>query len=177
MEDVWYGGCVNYGEVFVGSSIARDTLVGLVDEIVCFVEGTKVLTEYGLISIENIKTGMNVYTKNEITGRIELKPVLQTHKNYVDLDMCKVYVNGEIIESTAGHEYYEVSKGWIAARQLRPGDVVLNSNNEEMIVEKVELNLFNGRELTTVYNLTVKDNHNYYVGETSILVHNVPTVC
>jgi len=155
--------------------------IGVSEELtyspVCFSVGTEVLTEYGLINIEDIEIGMNVYTKNEITGKVELKPVLYTHKNYVNLDMCKVYVNGEVIESTAGHQYYELNKGWIAARQLRPGDIVLNSNNEEMIVEKLELNLFNGRELTTVYNLTIKDNHNYFVGENSILVHNGPEPC
>ena len=104
---------------------------------VCFVEGTKVLTEVGLVNIEDIKPGMKVYSKNELTGEVELKEVKETFINYVDYDMTKVTVNGEVIESTDGHDYYEVVKGWIDACKLEVGDKILNNNNEEVIVEKL----------------------------------------
>ncbi len=144
-------------------------------EYVCFVAGTKVLTEVGLVNIEDIKPGMKVYSKNELTGEVELKEVKETFINYVDYDMTKVTVNGEVIESTDGHDYYEVAKGWIDACELEVGDKILNNNNEEVIVEKVETIKHEGDKLTTVYNFEVVDNHNYYVGESSVLVHNVPS--
>jgi len=140
----------------------------------CFVAGTKVLTENGLMNIEDIEVGMKVYSKNEVTGEIELKSVLQTHKNKVDFDMCKVYVNGNVIESTSGHEFYELNKGWTPAKELKSGDVLLDNNNEQIIIYKVEYIKFSGDELITVYNLTVEDNHNYFVGENSVWVHNSP---
>ena len=141
-------------------------------EYICFVAGTKVLTEDGLVNIEDIQVGMKVYSKNEATGEVELKEVKGTFINYVDYDMTKVTVNGEVIESTDGHEYYEVTKGWIDACKLEAGDKVLNSNNEEILVEKVETTEYTGNELTTVYNIDVADNNNYFVGDINILVHN-----
>ena len=147
------------------------------EESVCFVAGTKVLTENGLVNIEEVKVGMKVYSYNETTGEVELKTVKQTFINPADKDMTKVTVNGEVIESTSGHEYYEVNKGWTSAKDLQKGDVVLNSNNEEVVVEKVETTVFTGTELNTVYNMEVEDNHNYYVGENNILVHNTGSPC
>ena len=162
-------------EVTSLSNVTSDQTITAVytSEYVCFVAGTKVLTENGLIDIEDIQTGVKVYSKNEATGEVELKEVKGTFINYVDYDMTKVTVNGEVIESTDGHDYYEVTKGWIDACKLEVGDRVLNSNNEEVVVENVETIEHTGNELTTVYNFEVADNHNYYVGESRILVHNV----
>ena len=138
---------------------------------VCFVAGTKVLTEEGLINIEEIKIGTKVYSMNEETGEIELKLVKNTFKNLVDKNMCKVYINGEVIESTSGHTYYEVNKGWIKASELEKGDTLLKKDGNKIIVDELEIIEFNGN-LNTVYNIEVEDNHNYFVGENSVLVHN-----
>ncbi len=143
-------------------------------EYVCFVAGTKVLTENGLVNIEDVEVGMMVYSKNEVTGEVELKEVKETFINYVDYAMTKVTVNGEVIESTNGHKYYEVTKGWINACDLEIGDKVLNNKNEEFIIENIETTEFTGNKLITVYNFAVEDNHNYYVGESIVLVHNRP---
>ena len=146
------------------------------NESVCFVAGTKVLTETGLVNIEDMQVGMKVYSYNEETKEVELKEVVRTFINKADKGITEVTVKGNVIESTSGHEYYEVNRGWTSACELKEGDVVLNSNNEEVIIEKVETTEFTG-ELTTVYNMEVKDNHNYYVGENNILVHNASSPC
>ena len=142
---------------------------------VCFVAGTKVLTEYGLMNIEDITVGTKVYSYNEGTKEVELKDVTMTHKNYVDKDMTKVTINGEVIESTSGHEYYTVNKGWVPAKDLVKGDRVITVSGENFVVENVETTECTGKIYTTVYNLTVENNHNYYVSEENVLVHNVPS--
>ena len=58
----------------------------------CFSKGTKVLTEYGLMNIEDISAGMNVYSMNMETNTIELKEVIEVFKNEVFTNMCKVHV-------------------------------------------------------------------------------------
>ena len=116
---------------------------------------------------------MKVYSYNELTGKVELKEVKTTFINYVDYNMTKVIINGEIIESTSGHEYYEITKGWVDACDLKVGDKILNNNNEEVEIQDVEIKEFEGNELIKVYNFEVEDNHNYYVGENNVLVHNV----
>ena len=72
---------------------------------VCFVAGTKVLSENGLINIEDIKKGMKVYSYNEETKQVEVNEVKSTFINYVDYDMYKIYIENEIIESTNKHPY------------------------------------------------------------------------
>ena len=140
---------------------------------ICFVAGTKVLTENGLVNIEDIQVGMKVYSYNEETKKVELNEVLRTFENPAEREMAKVTINGEVIESTSGHEYYTVNRGWIDAKELVKGDVLLNSDNEEVLVEDVEV--IEGHGYKLVYNLNVENNHNYYVGEENILVHNAPS--
>ena len=141
---------------------------------VCFVEGTKVLTEEGLKNIEDIEKGMKVYSYNKKEGKVELNEVETTFINYVDYDMCRIYVGQEIIESTNKHPYYEKNKGWTEARYLEKGDILLTSEGKEIKIDNTETIKHTGKELTKVYNLEVQNNHNYYVGENKVLVHNVP---
>ena len=50
----------------------------------CFVEGTLVLTEDGLVPIEDIEVGDYVWAENPDTGDITLKEVLDTFEKQVD---------------------------------------------------------------------------------------------
>ena len=146
------------------------------NESICFVEGTEVLTENGLVNIEDVEVGMKVYSYNEKTEDIELKEVKQTFINTAQKDMVKVTVNGEVIESTSKHEYYVVGKGWTEAFKLEEGNILLNSEGKVVLVENVELVISDGNEVT-VYNMEVADNHNYFVGEECVLVHNKGSKC
>ena len=139
---------------------------------VCFVAGTKVLSEDGLINIENIKKGMRVYSYNEETKQVELNEVKNTFINYVDYDMCKIYIKDEVIESTNKHPYYIKGKGWIEARYLQIGDILITSEGKEIEIKNIETVKHEGNELKEVYNIEVNNNHNYFVGENKVLVHN-----
>lgn len=134
----------------------------------CFTEGTKVLTENGLINIENITIGVKVYSMNMTKKEIELKSVKDTFKNDVFTDMCKIYIGEQYIESTVGHNYYEKTKGWTKAQNLQAGDILLTSDGEEKNISKVETI----KKKSIVYNLSIEDNHNYFVSEEKVLVHN-----
>ena len=142
---------------------------------VCFVAGTKVLSEDGLINIENIKKGMRVYSYNEETKQVELNEVKNTFINYVDYDMCKIYIKDEVIESTNKHPYYIKGKGWIEARYLQIGDILITSEGKEIEIKNIETVKHEGNELKEVYNIEVNNNHNYFVGENKVLVHNFVT--
>ena len=143
---------------------------------VCFVAGTKVLTENGLMNIEDIQKGMKVYSYNEENEKVELNEVKTVFVNYVDYDMCKVYINGETIESTNKHPYYVKGKGWTEARYLQKGDILVTSENKEVKINNIEIVKHEGNELREVYNFEVNNNHNYFVGENKVLVHNPPAL-
>ena len=166
---------VNLNEITANTTVYA-YYTSQIKESICFVAGTEVLTETGLVNIEDVKVGMKVYSYNEETQEVELKEVKQTFKTNPIKDMVKVTVNGEVVESTSKHEYYVVGKGWTAAHELKEGDVLLNSENEEIKVETVELIISNGNPVT-VYNMEVEDNHNYFVGEENVLVHNAGSPC
>lgn len=135
----------------------------------CFIAGTMVLTEDGNIPIEEVEEGDYVYAENLETGEKGLKRVLQTFINESD-ELIHIYVNKEEIVATSLHPFYVSEKGWIGAVDLRAGDILVLQNGEYVIVELVQHEILEAP--IAVYNFEVEDFHTYYVGESSVLVHN-----
>lgn len=136
---------------------------------ICFVAGTLVETENGGIPIEEITAGMMVYAHNPDTGETELKEVVRVFRNEAS-ELVHVYVNGEEIVCTNEHPFYSPVKGWTAACQLRAGDRLVTLNGEYVIVEQVQHEILEAP--VAVYNFEVEGFHTYFVGQTTILVHN-----
>lgn len=78
--------------------------------------------------------------------------------------------DGETITTTPTHPFYVPQKGWTAAIEFRAGDILVTCNGEYVVVEKIQHEL--PETPVTVYNFEVEDFHTYYVGSTSVLVHN-----
>ena len=142
--------------------------------VVCFVAGTKVSTPNGLIPIEDLKVGDMVYTYNEENGKIEEKPIQETHINPAREIAMITFENGEKIENTKPHPYYVIGKGWTETKDLKLGDKILTQSDKEEKIANIETTM--REEEILVYNLTIQDNHNYFVGITNLLVHNGSTV-
>ncbi|WP_426479163.1 polymorphic toxin-type HINT domain-containing protein [Chryseobacterium sp. CBSDS_008] len=79
----------------------------------------------------------------------------------------KISVNGTEIICTPEHPFY-VSGGWIEAKELTKGMYLTTLDGKTSLLESI---IFLD-EKVEVYNFEVEDNHNYYVSEKSILVHN-----
>ena len=60
--------------------------------------------------------------------------------------------------------------GWTSAIKLRAGDILVLSNGEYVVVEAVQHEILESP--IKVYNFEVEDFHTYFVGESSVLVHN-----
>ena len=67
--------------------------------------------------------------------------------------------------------FYVSNKGWIGAVDLRAGDILVLQSGEYVIVELVQHEILEAP--IAVYNFEVEDFHTYYVGEGSVLVHNM----
>lgn len=65
------------------------------------------------------------------------------------------------------HPFYVVDVGWVEARRLRAGDMSVTSGGK-LRIERTEVEAAQ----RTVYNFSVHGNHNYFVTEADILVHN-----
>ena len=112
---------------------------------------------------------MLVWATDSVTGETALKPVVQTFVNQTN-ELVHVTVNGETITCTNEHPFYSPVQGWMAACQLRAGDVLVMLNGEYVVVEQVQHELLESP--VAVYNFEVADLHTYYVGDTEVLVHN-----
>ena len=138
-------------------------------QVACFVAGTLVLSEDGYAAIETIEPGDKVFAGNPETGQAGYKEVVRTFVSEKD-EVVHVKVGGETITSTTEHPFYVPEKGWTAAIDLRAGDILVMSNGEYVVVEQVQHELL--ETPVRVYNFEVEDFHTYFVGDSSVLVHN-----
>ena len=104
----------------------------------CFIAGTPVATQYGLVPIEDISPGDLVWATNPETGQTELKQVVQLFRNETE-EWVHVSVNGEKITATPSHPFYSPVKGWTKAIELRAGDILVMLNGEYVVVEQVPI--------------------------------------
>ena len=135
----------------------------------CFAAGTKVETENGLMNIEDIKIGDKVYAVDAESGTKELRPVLNTITSYVS-EIYHIYVEDEIIKASPKHQFYIVDKGWVRAKDLKVGDMVI-ADGERKPIKKVKYEKL-GKPIP-MYNLSVDGINTYLITKYSILVHNI----
>ncbi|WP_456094014.1 polymorphic toxin-type HINT domain-containing protein [Paenibacillus sinensis] len=133
----------------------------------CFTGGTKVQTDEGEKNIEDIKVGDKVLSKDETTGEVAYKEVTATFNHETD-EIYQIHVGGQTIESTFNHPFYVKDKGWTFVKDLKPGDLLVQSDGNTLRIESIKLL----NKHVTVYNMTVETFHTYFVSDLGIWVHN-----
>lgn len=136
----------------------------------CLTGDTLVVTDSGYKQIREISVGELVLSKNEKAGIGEYKKVTEIHKNST-YKSCRIKTKNSIIEATTGHLFMIKDKWWTAAVNIKEKDFIETSSNK--YEEIVEVEIKNRDYPIITYNITVEDNHTYYVGEESILTHNI----
>jgi RHS repeat-associated protein len=139
----------------------------------CFAAGTPIHTNHGDVPIEKVEVGDEVVSRNSATGKEETEPVTALTPQHRD-SLLEIRVEGErspLRPST--HHPFWVKRGdaaprWVASGEMRVGDFVESLQGNWRRV--VSITPLPGQE--TVYNFTVDQNHDYFVGETGFLVHN-----
>ena len=136
----------------------------------CFPGGMKVHTPRGLVDISEIAVGDEVLAHDFDTGETVVRRVVSTSTRWAER-LVEVDLDGEIIASTLGHPYWEeTTSTWIAAGDLERGMEVRLEEGGHATVRQLDT-----REgLVEVYNFEVAEEHNYFVGERGVLVHNGP---
>ena len=74
----------------------------------------------------------------------------------------------QVIESTYNHPFWVEGKGWTFVKDLKPGDLLVQSDGNTLKIDSIELE----HKHATVYNMTVDDFHTYFVSDLGIWVHN-----
>ncbi len=140
----------------------------------CFPAGTKVMTKYGQRNIEDIKDGTIVLTYNEKTGKQEYN-IVKRHRKITNPNE-KLYTlrfdDGATLKLTHLHRVYifrNNETSYISAEKLIVGDKVLYADGS---LHEIKAIIYEDYD-SPVYNLEVANTHNFYVGNNSILVHNI----
>ncbi|WP_288376997.1 SpvB/TcaC N-terminal domain-containing protein [uncultured Chryseobacterium sp.] len=152
----------------VGIIYATKKIGGKLGSIVklCFVSGTLISTSKGLEKIENIKEGDLVWTYNELTSTKEIKKVLALSEN-ISTQIIIIDVGDQKIEATPEHPFYVDGK-WVQAKDLTINDKLYSKNGVLLTITSISKQNRNEK----VYNFEVEENHNYFVSNKEILVHN-----
>jgi hypothetical protein len=134
----------------------------------CFPAGTKVHTPDGLVDIEDVEAGDEVLAYDEETGEVVVRRVESTSTSWTER-LVDVELSRETLASTGGHPYWEeTTRGWLRADKLYPGMIVrLRDGRMEEVLGVSERG-----GLVEVHNFEVAGEHNYFVGESGVLVHN-----
>lgn len=86
------------------------------------------------------------------------------------LELVHISVGNETVTTTPNHPFFTIQKEFVKAVELRAGDILCTVNGEYVIVEQVQHEILESP--VKVYNFRVAENHTYYVGKTSVGVHN-----
>jgi len=140
----------------------------------CFAAGTPVHTDHGSIPIEQIKVGDKVWAHNEKTGDNELRAVTAIAPKHRD-KLLELRIEGEkdAIRATPSHPFYARANSSDSTHWIQAGDLVIGEQIETQGGKWVAVQSVTAVEgLSVVYNFTVEQDHDYFVGDEGLLVHN-----
>ncbi|PYC68372.1 hypothetical protein C7C46_29145 [Streptomyces tateyamensis] len=148
-----------------------------------FPAGTPVLLADGTSkAIDTLTVGDQVTATDPQSGETKTEPVTATIVGHDDTQFTELTLTNQAnprgdssastLKSTQHHPYWDITTNrWTDARDLKPGDHVLTTDNITVTVQAVR-NYETDAQIA--YNLTVAELHTYYVlaGTTPVLVHN-----
>ena len=167
---------------FVGKLIARLAIkagLGAGDGIIarvlskigcnCFPAGTKVATADGDKKIEDIEVGEQVWARNLDSGKRELRRVTGLFHKHAS-ELMTLTVAGTKVVVTSNHPFYVPARGWVMSGDLKIGDELEQRTGTTVAITAISHQSAD----TTVYNFEVQGDHNYYISQAQLLVHNCP---
>src|SRR5205823_6045816 len=127
--------------------------------------GTAVRTIDGPRPIEGLKVGDRVLTQDTKTGALSFQPVVAVYHNR-PAPTLRVELGGEAIVATPIHRFWKAGKGWVMARELKPGDTV------RTVGGVAEVASVSAEGTQPVFNMEVGANRSFFVGRGGALVHD-----
>ena len=155
----------------------------------CFTDLTPVHMGDGSTKrIADVQVGDKVISRNPATGRDEVKTVTATIKRFASAVVTVALTDAktgqtETLTCTPEHPFFTVGGGWVEAGSLGIGTSIVSRAGPALSVTGLtwkrdstkELEANGGVGSVAVYNLTVADDHTFFVGTTGggTWVHNV----
>ncbi len=131
----------------------------------CFGAGTLVHTLDGPRAIESIRIGDQVLSQDARSGKLSFTPVVAVFHNKPAATL-RIKLGDQAIVATTIHRFWKAGKGWVMARELKPGDIlrVLGGTARVVAVDP--------DRVQPVFNLEVADGQSFFVGQPGALVHD-----
>ncbi len=135
----------------------------------CFLPGTLIYTPNGYKKIEDIEIGDKVYSYNEDTQKVEIDTVGEAFAHPFE-EIYDVTINDStVMHITWNHKVYDpISKKWKIFAEFKVGDYLLDDKGKLLKISDIQKRM----DSFIVYNFRVRKNHNYYVTNDNVLVHN-----
>lgn len=135
-----------------------------------FIAGTLVKTKDKYIPIEQLKENDSVVSYNFNGKNTFESKILKVKKQNYNQCIKLILGNKEIITAPDHKFFCPLKKGnWIEATNLQNNDFILSGIKELVRIES----LFKSNLDTDFYCLSIENNHNFFVSEKDIFVHNV----
>jgi RHS repeat-associated protein len=139
----------------------------------CFVAGTLVWTERGLVPIESLLPGDWVLAMpDDGSGGLSFRQVLETYERepsaIFDLTLFDDKNHADTLGVTPEHPFWGSKQEWVLAEDLRPGDVIWSIERGWLTVKSIHVR----PQQEPVYNLNVDIDHTYVVGVLGTWAHN-----
>ena len=129
--------------------------------------------------VEKIEVGDQVLSRNRQTGKTELRPVTALTPLHRD-KLLELRIEGEPtpLRPSLNHPFWVKRNAadpghWIVAANLVAGELLETLDGRWAAIQSVTP----VEKPETVYNFTVDENHDYFVGEAGFLVHNANCAC
>lgn len=146
------------------------------DEAHCFVGETLVSTNKGLISFEELDKrisegeSIQAYSKNS-DGRLEYKPINKVFKNpFKQLVQINLDDRNNFL-STEDHIVF-TNKGEVRVGDLSLKHRLVSFENGVVTYIDIQSIVHSTQKRDCLYDMEVADNHNYFIGDVPVLVHN-----
>jgi hypothetical protein len=106
-----------------------------------------------------------VLTQDTADGRFDYRPVVTAYHNPPN-ETYRLDLGGESIVATGIHRFWKAGRGWVMARDVKPGDRLRTVGGavEVVAVEK--------DKVQPVFNLRLDGGDDFCVGESGVLAHD-----
>jgi hypothetical protein len=131
----------------------------------CFLPGTMVWTDTGMVPIEKVRIGDRVLSQDQDSGELTYKLVIDATIRPPSPTL-RLGMGDEEIATTMGHLLWVTGLGWQMAKEVQVGDQ-LHGVHGGQTVDYIKP----GPE-SEAYNLVVADFSTYFIGRYRILVHD-----
>ncbi|MDR3633993.1 MAG: Hint domain-containing protein [Isosphaeraceae bacterium] len=140
--------------------------VSFVPRASCFAQGTPVWTLTGRRPIELVEVGDRVLAEDPVSGTLSYQSVIVANHNRPDATLKVILNNGDRFVCTGIHRLWLSGKGWVKARDVKPGDLIRTVDG------LVAISTIEPDATQPVFNLGLGGRHGLFVGQTGVLAHD-----